>query len=83
MRSQRAGDAARHTIRQGGATMLSAQMAAVRRTFIALRNRNFCLFWTGSVVSQAGTWVQNTALAWLMLQLTHSPLAFSTLTTIQ
>jgi len=63
--------------------MLSAQMAAVRRTFIALRNRNFCLFWTGSVVSQAGTWVQNTALAWLMLQLTHSPLAFSTLTTIQ
>ncbi len=42
------------------------------RTFSALKHRNFRLFWTGQMVSLVGTWMQTTAQAWLVLQLTHS-----------
>jgi MFS family permease len=56
---------------------------ALRRTFAALRNRNYRLFWCGQIVSLTGTWVQNTALAWLVLRLTNSPLALGTVTTVQ
>src|SRR3712207_3967703 len=51
--------------------------------FRALRNRNYRLFWTGQIVSQAGTWMQRVAQSWLVLQLTHSPLALGTVTTVQ
>ncbi len=42
--------------------------------FAALHNRNFTLLWVGLIVSQIGTWMQNVAQAWLVLQLTNSPL---------
>jgi MFS family permease len=42
------------------------------RTFIALRHRNFRLFWFGQMISLVGTWMQTTAQAWLVLELTHS-----------
>ncbi len=42
------------------------------RTFSALQHRNFRLFWTGQMVSLTGTWMQTTAQAWLVLQMTHS-----------
>jgi len=42
------------------------------RTFAALRHRNFRLFWFGQLISLIGTWMQTTALAWLVLELTHS-----------
>lgn len=51
--------------------------------FRALRNRNYRLFWTGQIVSQAGTWMQRVAQAWLVLRLTDSPLALGTVTTVQ
>jgi MFS family permease len=38
----------------------------------ALRHRNFRLFWTGQLVSLIGTWMQNVARGWLVLELTHS-----------
>jgi MFS family permease len=38
----------------------------------ALRNRNFRLFWSGNFLSNIGTWMQNVALGWLILDLTHS-----------
>lgn len=38
----------------------------------ALRHRNFRLFWTGQLVSLIGTWMQNIARGWLVLELTHS-----------
>jgi MFS family permease len=47
-----------------------------RRTFASIRKyRNYRLFFTGQVISVTGTWMQRIAQAWLVLQLTHSPLA--------
>jgi MFS family permease len=48
---------------------------ALGHGFRALRNRNYRLFWGGQLVSLAGTWMQDTALALLVLHLTNSPLA--------
>jgi MFS family permease len=45
---------------------------SLRRTFSALRHRNFRLFFVGQLVSLMGTWMQNTALSWLVYQLTNS-----------
>lgn len=47
-------------------------MNSLLRTFIALRHRNFRLFWFGQMISLVGTWMQTTAQAWLVLTLTHS-----------
>jgi len=43
-------------------------------TFAALRHRNFRLFYLGHVLSLSGTWLQITALGWLVLELTDSEL---------
>ncbi len=43
--------------------------------FGAVRHRNFRLFITGQFVSLCGTWMQNVALGWLVLQLTDSAFA--------
>src|SRR6266852_7395157 len=48
------------------------QVKGLLRTFIALRHRNFRIFWFGQLISLIGTWMQTTAQAWLVLQLTHS-----------
>lgn len=50
------------------------------RTFRSLRrHRNFRVFFVGQVVSLAGSWMQNVALAWLVLSLSRSPLAVAAL----
>jgi MFS family permease len=41
--------------------------------FAALQHRNFTLLWSGLIVSNVGTWMQNVAQGWLVLQLTNSP----------
>ncbi|UUO06136.1 MFS transporter [Blastopirellula sp. J2-11] len=38
----------------------------------ALHNRNFRLFASGQAISQTGTWMQYTAMAWLTYELGHS-----------
>ena len=54
--------------------MTAAFRRANRRTFASLRHhRNYRLFFAGQIVSVSGTWMQNIAAAWLVLQLTHSP----------
>ena len=46
------------------------------RTFKSLqRHRNYRLFFAGQITSVCGTWMQNVALYWLILSLTHSPVA--------
>ncbi|HEX8991741.1 MAG TPA: MFS transporter [Anaerolineales bacterium] len=45
-----------------------------QRRYAALRYRNFSLLWSGLIVSNMGTWMQNVANGWLVLQLTNSPL---------
>jgi len=54
----------------------AALLALNARTFASLkRHRNYRLFFTGQLVSVIGTWMQNIALAWLVIELTSSPLA--------
>src|SRR3954454_13920379 len=43
-----------------------------RHTFRALRHRNYRLFFYGQLVSLIGTWMQQTALSWLVYQITGS-----------
>src|SRR5438132_13056795 len=50
------------------------QTRGLQRAFVALRHRNFRLFWFGQLISLIGTWMQSTAQAWLVLQLTHNAL---------
>jgi len=60
--------------------MTTIAFALQARTFRSLRrHRNYRIFFTGQVVSLAGTWMQNVALAWLVLQLSGSPLAVGAL----
>ena len=40
----------------------------------AFRHRNYRLFFGGQAVSLVGTWMQQVAQGWLVLQLTHDPL---------
>src|SRR4051794_7723936 len=39
---------------------------APRSTFRALRHRNYRLYFAGQFISITGSWLQNTALAWLV-----------------
>lgn len=56
--------------------MSTIALALRGRTFRSLRrHRNYRLFFTGQLVSVAGTWMQNIALAWLVIELSSSPLA--------
>src|ERR1035441_6143089 len=43
-------------------------------TFRSLRHRNYRLFFIGQLISLIGTWLQNTALAWLVYSLTKNPM---------
>ena len=45
---------------------------AVPRIARALRHDDFRLFWAGNFLSNTGTWMQNVAQGWLVLQLSNS-----------
>ena len=49
----------------------------------ALRHRDFRLFWVGQLVSQIGTWMQSVGQAWLVLELTGSPLQLGIVSALQ
>lgn len=51
--------------------------------FRALRIRNYRLYWLGQLISFTGRWMQTTAQSWLVIELTHSPLAIGLVTTFQ
>ncbi len=56
--------------------MTTLALALRTRTFRSLRrHHNYRLFFAGQLVSLAGSWMQNVALAWLVIQLSGSPLA--------
>ena len=44
------------------------------RRFAALHYRDFRLYWTGLFLSNIGTWMQITAVSWLIYSITRSPL---------
>jgi MFS family permease len=59
---------------------VTALLALNARTFASLRkHRNYRLFFSGQIVSLSGTWMQNVALAWFVVELTRSPLAVGVL----
>src|SRR5581483_2034833 len=53
------------------------------RVFLALSVHNYRLFYFGQIISLSGTWMQTIAQAWLVLDLTNSPLALGTVTMLQ
>ena len=60
--------------------MSTVSVALQTRTFRSLRrHHNYRLFFGGQIVSLAGSWMQNVALAWLVLSLSRSPLAIAML----
>lgn len=54
-------------VRQAG------RAAGLRRTFVALEERDYRIFWLGQLVSVTGLWMQTVAQGWLVLVLTGSP----------
>jgi len=46
-------------------------------TFSALGHRDFRLYWTGTLISLVGTWMQGTAQSYLVWELTRNPFATS------
>ena len=64
--------------------MTAAILRAGARTFLSVRkHRNYRLFFIGQVISVTGTWMQRVAQAWLVLSLTHSPVAVGILALCQ
>src|SRR4026208_726616 len=60
--------------------MSTLAFALRARTFRSLRrHRNYRIFFPGPVAPLAGTWMQNIALAWLVIELSGSPLAIGAL----
>ena len=41
-------------------------------TFNAFKSRNYRLYFTGQSISLVGTWMQKTAVSWVVYDLTHS-----------
>jgi MFS family permease len=48
------------------------QAHGLLRAFLALRHRNFRLFFYGQLISLIGTWMQSIGQSWLVLEMTHS-----------
>lgn len=60
--------------------MTAALLAFNRRTFLSLHKyRNYRYYFAGQIVSLTGTWMQRVAQSWLVLQITHSPIAVGVL----
>jgi len=57
--------------------------AVTSRTFDALHNYNYRLYFFGQIVSVSGTWMQSVAQAWLVLHLTRSGIALGAVTAVQ
>jgi predicted MFS family arabinose efflux permease len=58
------------------APQIGASTAPMPRVIAALRHRDFRLFWFGNFLSNIGTWMQNVAQSWLVLQLAPVNSAF-------
>lgn len=52
---------------------LPRSTAGIPGPFVALHYRDFRLFWLGQVISNIGTWMQITAISWLLYEITNSP----------
>lgn len=55
----------------------------IRKNFRSLRHYNYRLYWIAQLISVSGTWMQNVAVAWLVVTLTGSAVALGTATALQ
>lgn len=62
---------------------LTGKKAGRWQALAALRHRNFRLFWSGQLISLMGTWMQNMAQGWLVLQITNSPFLLGVVSAVQ
>ncbi len=53
------------------------------QTFSSFGSYNYRLYWCGQFVSFMGTWMQRIGQAWLVLSLTHSPVALGLVSALQ
>jgi MFS family permease len=58
-------------------------MSRARTVFVSLHVRNYRLFFFGQLISLIGTWMQTTALAWLVYEITKSPAQIGLITAVQ
>ncbi len=58
-------------------------LSRIGRNFTSLRHYNYRLYWISQLISVTGTWMQNVALAWLVVTITGSPVALGTATAFQ
>lgn len=63
--------------------ILGSADAVVRRTFRALRRRNYRIYFIGQTASMSGTWMGSVAQGWLVLTLSGSALDLGVLTALQ
>ena len=66
-----------------GTPSAPAWQTRLAATFRALRNYNYRLYWCGQLGAMTGSWIQRTATAWLVLQISDSPLAVGAVTMLQ
>jgi MFS family permease len=59
---------------------MASVIETLRGNFSPLRNRNFAIYLAGQCVSLIGTWLQSTAQAWVVWDLTNSEAALGTVT---
>lgn len=57
--------------------------AILARNFKSLRHYNYRVYWISQLISVTGTWMQNIALAWLVVTMTGSPVALGMTTALQ
>ena len=57
---------------RGQPRRVPTQQVSWRNTFRALRHRNYRLYFSGQLVSLIGTWMDQTAMSWLVYDLTGS-----------
>ena len=62
---------------------MSAARAVGRQTFASLANPNYRKFFSGQAISLVGTWMQQIAQSWLVLELTGSPTALGLVVALQ
>src|SRR3954468_1497754 len=75
---------ARPTHRSVGAAVSQTLAVVGGRTFASVRkHRNYRLYFAGQAVSFTGTWMQQIAASWLVLQMTHSAVAVGALALAQ
>jgi MFS family permease len=66
-----------------GVGVPSSAPSRLPRGLSSLRHRNFRIFWIGQLISLSGTWMQQVAQAWLILQLTNDPVALGVVAAAQ